>query len=79
MRIRKSGLPEVIKFGLYTLFPVATLFLFNKPELLSAFPTPEIDQHKKAIDEEKKSLYAVPHDLDGIAKELQKVKQAYSK
>jgi Pet100 len=65
--------PEIAKFGIYLLFPVATLFLFNRPEYLLFFKQPFIDKVREERDEEIKRLnVGLPTDLDSIQKRLTK-------
>lgn len=68
------GNAEIVKFGIYLLFPVSALFLFNTPGVLSFFPSPGMDKVRDAIQEEKRNLYAIPKSLNSISDTLDKIK-----
>jgi hypothetical protein len=67
---------EILKFGLYLLFPVATLFAFNKPEYLNLFPTKSIDEIKELIEIEKRGLYKLPTSREEREATLELIKQS---
>jgi hypothetical protein len=67
---------EVYKFGLYLLFPVLTLFVFNKPEFLNTFPTPSLDNLKLLVDQENKGLYKLPSSSKEVNDHLEAIKTA---
>ena len=63
--------PEILKFGIYLLFPVATLFLFNRPEYLTILKQPAIDEIRENIEREKRTLnVGLPTDFEEIEKRL---------
>lgn len=72
----KRTVPEILKFSVYLLFPVASLFLFNKPEVLRLMKTPAIDDIRDGFQREKEGLYHVPSSMMDIKAELVKYKEA---
>ncbi len=71
----KGSRQEIFRFGIYLLFPVATLFLFNNPEILSIFPT-SLDKVQQDIESEKKGLYRIPIQQSEIQEYLQQFKDS---
>jgi hypothetical protein len=71
----KGSRQEIVRFGVYLLFPVATLFLFNNPEILSFFPT-TLDKVQTDINNEKQGLYRIPIKQSEIQEYLQQFKDS---
>ncbi len=66
---------EIFRFGVYLLFPVSTLFLFNNPKILSTFPT-TLDKVQQDIEKEKQGLYRIPIERKEITSYLQQFKDS---
>jgi hypothetical protein len=71
--MRKTN-QEIFRFGLYLLFPVCTLFVFNTPEILSYIPS-SLDKVRQDFEEEKQRLYAIPMKREEIQKVLEQYRE----
>ncbi|KAJ3261118.1 hypothetical protein HK103_006427 [Boothiomyces macroporosus] len=67
---------EVTKFGIYIMFPIATLFLFNEPDILSKLPS-SLDLVKKDIENERKTLFKIPQTFAEVKEKTELIKEFY--
>ncbi|KAI8894318.1 hypothetical protein BC833DRAFT_605308, partial [Globomyces pollinis-pini] len=70
---------ETMRFGLYILFPVCTLFLFNSPEVLDLFPDESFDKVRNDFEFSKQNAFKVPTTWSEINDRLARIKSYYSK
>ncbi|KAH6562631.1 hypothetical protein BASA50_009482 [Batrachochytrium salamandrivorans] len=60
---------EVFKFGLYIMFPVGVLYVYNKPEIMSYFPSTQDDMHLER-KENQKIMFNPPTSRDEVLTQM---------
>ena len=61
---------EIFKFGIWIMFPICTLFLFNTPEILNLFPTSSLSIIEQEMKESHKNSYKLPKTEQEIEKQV---------
>jgi hypothetical protein len=61
---------EIFKFGIWIMFPICTLFLFNTPEVLNLFPTSSLSIIEQEMKEAHKNSYKLPKSDQEIDKQV---------
>ena len=74
-RIKHTTNTEIWRFGLYLLFPVATLFLFNRPEVLKAVPCETLEKIDEDFKTIKSRLYRIPKSKSEIEECLERIRK----
>ncbi|KAK6098364.1 hypothetical protein MT418_002400 [Batrachochytrium dendrobatidis] len=65
---------EVLKFGLYIMFPVGVLYVYNKPEIMSYFPSTqdELDLDRK---ENQKVMFKIPSSHEELGQQMEIIRR----
>lgn len=66
---------EIIKFGIYILFPIGTLYYFNNPKLMDSFHCSIDDMYavqKRAEKQLFKNIPRTKEDIDEVSLNMKK-------